>query len=154
MSHDTLTLLAGTPRPCVPFVLAERGPCRLYSSRELGLRYQELGQTLQIQDPSDQETFLSNLEKSPALEAPQPVPVLSFAEQLLDFLSTALRETVRLSPDPHPDPRVGPAPSFCQGSDVRRNLPPQHCANEFFVEETLVGAQALGVVPEPLLRVV
>src|SRR5256712_1811199 len=154
MSNDTLTLLAGTPRSLASFVLAERDPCRLYSSRELGLRYQELGQALQIQDPSDQVAFLSNLEKSPALEAPQSVPVLSFAEQLLDFLSTALRETVGLSPDPHPHPRVGPAAPPHQGSDVRRDLPPQHRANELFVEEALVGTQALRLIPEPALRMV
>src|SRR5712691_10238391 len=117
MSNDTLPGLGGALRPFAPFVLAERGPCRLCSSRELGFRYQEFGQTLQVQDPSDQVTFLPNLEKSPAPEAPQPVPVFSFAKQLLDFLPTALRETVRLSPDPHPYPRVGPAASPRQRSD-------------------------------------
>src|SRR5437867_888096 len=153
MSHDTLTLLAGTPHR-VFRSFSRSAPCRLYSSRELGLRYQELGQTLQIQDPSDQVTFLPNLEKAPAPEAPQPVPVLSFAEQLLDFLPTALRETVGLSPDPHPHPRVSPAASPREGSDVRRDLSPQHRANELFVEEPLVGTHALRVIPEPAVRMV
>src|SRR5713226_10456055 len=67
---------------------AAPGSCRLRLGDE------ELGQSLEVQDPADQQRLLPDAPQPAPPEAPQPVPVLALAEELLDQLPAPLRQLV------------------------------------------------------------
>ncbi len=79
------------------------GSCRVES------RAKVLRQAFEIQDPADQVRLLPDSCEAPAAEAPQPMPVLALAEELLDQLPTALRQVIPEPPLAHPHSRVGRA---------------------------------------------
>jgi len=69
----------------------------------LDLRGHQLRQAFEIKSPADQVRLLANAIEPSATEATQPVPVLTLPEELLDLLSTSLRELVAEAPPSHPD---------------------------------------------------
>src|SRR5260370_36107161 len=64
------------------------GSCRLR------LWVEELRQSLEVQDPADQQRLLPDAPQPAPTQATQPVPYLALAEALLDQLPTPLRQPV------------------------------------------------------------
>ena len=67
---------------------AAPGSCRLRLGDE------EFRHSLEVQDPADQQRLLPNAPQTAPTEAPQPVPVLALAEELLDQLPAPLGQLV------------------------------------------------------------
>src|SRR5215475_9385676 len=101
---------SSTPGSCA--ALASRcclvgvvGP-ELVPSYRLHPRADQLRQAFEVQGPADQIGLLANAIEPSATEAPEPVPILAFAKELLDLLAAPLRELVAAAPPSHPDARM------------------------------------------------
>src|SRR5262249_39458094 len=71
------------------------GPRRPASSRRLHLWVEKGRQALQVEAPADQICLLPDTQQPTPAEAPQPMPVLALAEELLDLLAGPLRQLVQ-----------------------------------------------------------
>src|SRR6266850_6894188 len=79
------------------------GSCRLRRRDEM------LGQAFEVQDPADEVRLLADAGEPSASEAPEAMPLLPLAEELLDQFAAALREPIRQAHLLHPHARVGRA---------------------------------------------
>src|SRR5229473_108314 len=62
---------------------------------------EELRQSLEVQDPADQQRLLPDAPQTAPTEAPQPVPVLALTEEFLDQLPAPLGQLVAASARSH-----------------------------------------------------
>src|SRR5712692_167139 len=111
---------------------ATPGSCRLRLGDE------ELGQSLEVQDPADQQRLLPDAPQTAPPEAPQPVPVLALAEELLDQLPAPLGQLVATPAlaHAHAGMRLGAAARVRR--DVGRDAAREQRLEEILVEEPLV----------------
>ncbi len=109
----------------------------------------EGGQSLQIQDPADEDGLLANAMEPASTETPQTVTVLCFAEEIFDFLASALREFVRQTTDALTDPSVSGTSGSRRCRDVRLDLSLQQRLDEYLLEEPLVRSERLGDPAQP-----
>src|SRR5260370_30329435 len=107
------------------------GSCRLRLGDE------ELRQSLEVQDPADQQRLLPDAPQPAPTEAPQPVPVLALAEELLDQLPTPLGQAVAAPAlsHAHAGMRLGAAAGVRR--DVGLDAPREQRLEEVLVEEPL-----------------
>ena len=111
------------PGPAVPGPDPANAPPPAWGSCRVEGRAEVLRQALEIQDPADQVRLLPDSSEPAAAEAPQPVPVLALAEELLDQLPAPLRQAI---PEPalaHPHARVGRAAPARLRRDVGLDAP-------------------------------
>src|SRR5437773_10650471 len=110
MFSMTVTMSIPLLDEAVPVAFLERRPMVAVSapvSCHLRRGGEKLRQSLEVQHPADQVSLLPNLRQSTPAEPPQTMPLLAFAEQLLDLLPAALRHLIGLPTHPHPNPHVG-----------------------------------------------
>src|SRR5262249_12542056 len=120
--------------------------CRLDDEAEV------FGQALEVQNPADQIALLPHTSEPTPPKPPQPVPVLTLAEELFDELATPLGQAIRQPVLPHADPGMGGAAAAGLGGDVRHDVARQQRLNEGLMEEALVGAQRERLETQPTLR--
>src|SRR6266478_3409972 len=140
------------PDPAVPGLDPANAPPPAWGSCRVKGRAEVLRQAFEIQDPAYQVRLLSNSSEAAAAEAPQPVPVLALAEELLDQLPTALRQAI---PEPalaHAHARVGRAAPARLRRDMGLDTPGEQRLEEVFVKEPLVGAERGGREAQPPFR--
>src|SRR5262245_10847664 len=114
---------------------------RVGRSYRLHVWTQRSRKSFEIKDPADQITLLPDtVEPSPA-EAPQPMPVFAFPEELFDLLPRALRQLVAEPPHAHPHAGVRGLGATRLDRDMGRDLAPQQRRDEGLREEALVGAE-------------
>src|SRR3981081_3025947 len=114
------------------------GSCRVQ------LRAQELRQPLEIQDPADQQRLLADAQQSAPTEAAQSVPVLAFAEELLDQPPAPLRHLVAAAPLPHAHSRMSLGTPTGLGRNMWLDAAREQGLKEGFMEESFVGAERGG----------
>src|SRR4029453_12043809 len=128
------------------------GRALVLASCRLRNRRPALRQAFQIEYPADQLRFLLHPPATSASESSEPVPVLCFAEQFLDELSTALRELVARAASPHANPCVGERTPAPFDGDVRFDAAAEDGLDEVLVKEPLVGAERRRAKAQPLSR--
>src|SRR5262245_19112202 len=124
----------------------------LEASRRLDLRRQRLRQAFEVEDPADQVRFLPDPRQAPPAEAPEPVPVLALAEELLNLLPCALRELIAEAPHPHADARMRALAPAAIGRNVRGDAVRQQRLDEPRGEVSFVAPQRGGREAPPALR--
>src|SRR5229473_6743436 len=126
--------------------------CSAPRSCWLGLGDQQLRQPLEIQDPADQQRLLADAAQPAPAEAPQAVPVLALAKELLNQLPAPLRQVVTAAALPHPHPRMGVGAAPDLRRDMWLDAPREQRLEEVLVEEPLVGAERGGGKAQPAFR--
>src|SRR5262249_34912714 len=135
-------------------VSCSSGPADSSPARSYGLQLwrQRSGEALEIEDPADQVRFLADPSEPTPAEATQTVPVFTLAEEFLDLLPTALRQSVPDAPHAHAHPRVRPSAVAGVHSDVRLDVLRQQGLDEGFAEKALVGPERPCGKPQPAFR--
>ena len=99
-------------------------PRRLRSLGPLCRSREQSGQPLQVEQPPHQIGFVSDLQESPPLDAPEPMPAFGLALQLFELLPRPLREPIAHRPTQPSHPLMHRLPSCRLGRNVGPDPPP------------------------------